>query len=120
MTRIRRVVPDLGIEEIGPSRDFYTSLLGFDVGMDMGWIVSLVSRDNPTAQINLLARGGGTAGHVPDITVEVDEVDGIHREAERRGYEIVHPITDEDWGVRRFFVRDPGGRVVNVMTHLDR
>ncbi|WP_026454971.1 Scr1 family TA system antitoxin-like transcriptional regulator [Saccharomonospora iraqiensis] len=24
---------------------------------------------------------------------------------------------DEDWGVRRFFVRDPNGRVINVLSY---
>jgi catechol 2,3-dioxygenase-like lactoylglutathione lyase family enzyme len=120
MTRIRRVVPDLGTDRIEESKVFYVDVLGFDVGMDMGWIVSLVSPENPTAQINLMGRGGGQAEQVPDITVEVDDVEAVHGEVERRGLEIVYPMTDEDWGVRRFFVRDPGGRVVNVMTHIDR
>jgi hypothetical protein len=26
-------------------------------------------------------------------------------------------LQDEEWGVRRFFVRDPNGRVVNVLSH---
>ena len=33
------------------------------------------------------------------------------------GAEIVHPVTTEPWGVRRFFVRDPDGNVVNVLSH---
>lgn len=118
--RIRRVVPDLETDQIDASRDFYVDVLGFDVGMDMGWIVTLVSPDNPTAQISLMRRGGGDANHVPDISVEVEDVEAIHREVERRGLEIVHPLTDEEWGVRRFFVVAPGGTVVNVMSHLDR
>ena len=27
---------------------------------------------------------------------------------------MVYPLTDEPWGVRRFFVRAPGGHVINV------
>jgi len=33
------------------------------------------------------------------------------------GAQIVHPLTDEPWGVRRFFVRDPDGNIVNVLAH---
>jgi uncharacterized glyoxalase superfamily protein PhnB len=44
-------------------------------------------------------------------------VDGIHAEAVRRGAEIVYPLTDEAWGVRRFFVRDPNAIVLNIMCH---
>ena len=47
------------------------------------------------------------------------EVDAAYAEARRRGYEIVHPLTDEPWGPRRFFVRDPNGVVVNVVGHPD-
>jgi uncharacterized glyoxalase superfamily protein PhnB len=47
------------------------------------------------------------------------EVDGAYDEARRRGYEIVHPLTDEPWGVRRFFVRAPDGNVVNIASHSD-
>jgi uncharacterized glyoxalase superfamily protein PhnB len=54
----------------------------------------------------------------PDVSIEVDDVDAMHAAAQRLGYEIVHPLTDEPWGVRRFFVRDPTGRVVNVLSHL--
>jgi hypothetical protein len=29
----------------------------------------------------------------------------------------VHPISDEDWGVRRFFFADAAGNVINVLMH---
>ena len=48
-----------------------------------------------------------------------DGVDEAYAEAQRRGYEIVHPLTDEPWGVRRFFVRDPDGNVINMVSHRD-
>ncbi len=84
--------------------------------MDMGWIVTLVSPSNPTAQINLM-REDASAGRPPDLTIEVGDVDAVHAEVVRRGLEIVHPLTDEPWGVRRFFVMDPNGLVLNVMSH---
>ena len=54
---------------------------------------------------------------VPAVSVQVDDVDAAHATALREGAEIVHPLTDEPWGVRRFFVRDPDGHVVNVLGH---
>ncbi|MDQ3681413.1 MAG: VOC family protein [Actinomycetota bacterium] len=115
---VRRVVPDIRSERMEESRDFYTGLLGFSVAMDMGWIVTLVSPSNPTAQISLFRSDASSAVH-PDFTVEVGDVDAVHAEALRRGLRIVHPITDESWGVRRFFVVDPNGLVLNVMSHRD-
>ena len=33
------------------------------------------------------------------------------------GFAIEHGPADEPWGVRRFFVRDPFGRLVNILSH---
>lgn len=114
---IRRAVPGLISADLDRSRAFYRDFLGFDVGMDMGWIVNFVSPDNPTAQVIVMAED--RSAHVPpDMTVEVDDVDRVHARAIEIGHEVVHPLTDEPWGVRRFFVRDPDGAIVNVMSHL--
>jgi catechol 2,3-dioxygenase-like lactoylglutathione lyase family enzyme len=113
---IRRVVPDIKSDRLDESRAFYVDLLGFEVGMDMDWIVTFVSADNPTAQVSLLSHDA-TASVVPGMSVEVDDVDSVYAEAMRRGLDIVHPLTDEPWGVRRFFVRDPNDVVINVMSH---
>jgi catechol 2,3-dioxygenase-like lactoylglutathione lyase family enzyme len=116
---ILRVVPDLACDAIEESRDFYAGVLGFDVAMDMGWIVTLASPEVPSAQITLFPKAEASTPS-PDITVEVDDVDVTHAAVMRAGHEIVYPMTDEEWGVRRFFVRDPGGIIVNVMSHVDR
>ncbi|HEY5822585.1 MAG TPA: VOC family protein [Propionibacteriaceae bacterium] len=58
-----------------------------------------------------------TAPLPPTISVQVDDVDAAYQAAVRRGAEIVHPLSDEEWGVRRFFVRDPDGNIVNVLSH---
>ncbi len=84
--------------------------------MDHGWIVTLADPDQPGAQITLMTHDE-TAPVVPDVSIEVDDVDAAHEAALRRGAEIVHPLTDEPWGVRRFFVRDPNGHVLNVLSH---
>ena len=109
------MVPDVTTDDMAGSRDFYTGLLGFDVGMDLGWVVTLVSPANPTAQIILLS--SDQKGPQPDMSIEVDDVDDVHRVAVERGLDIVYPLTEEEWGVRRVFVLDPNGRVVNVLTH---
>ena len=53
----------------------------------------------------------------PDVSIEVDDVDDVHERAVAAGAEIVYPLTDEEWGLRRFFVRDPNGAVINVTEH---
>jgi len=51
------------------------------------------------------------------LTVEVADVDTVHAQAVRRRVELVYPLTDEPWGVRRFFVKDPNGVVLNLASH---
>ncbi|TYK43022.1 VOC family protein [Actinomadura decatromicini] len=113
---IRRVMPDIRSEAMEESRDFY-GLLGFEEVMNLGWVMTLASPSNPTAQVTFMTRDE-TAPVVPDMSVEVEDVDAIWALMQERGAEIVHPLQEEEWGVRRFFVRDPNGRVVNVLTHL--
>ena len=85
--------------------------------MDMGFIVTLVSPSNPAAQVSLL-RDDGSSSILPQISIEVADVDDVHSRAVSRGLHIVYPLTNEPWGVRRFFVTDPSGTVINVMCHI--
>ena len=112
---IRRAKPNIKSDAFEESREFYCDFLGFKIGMDMEWIVTFVSPSNPTAQISIM-RSDPSGSH-PNITVEVGDVDAVHERAVARGLKIVYPITDEPFGVRRFFVMDPNGLVVNVMSH---
>ncbi|GAA1465869.1 VOC family protein [Nocardiopsis exhalans] len=112
---IRRVMPDIQSDAMAESQDFY-ECLGFETVMDLGWAMTLASPSNPTAQVTFISRDE-SAPVVPDMSVEVDDVDAVHAVMLERGAEIVHSLRDEEWGVRRFFVRDPNGRVVNVLSH---
>ncbi|QXJ22122.1 VOC family protein [Actinomadura graeca] len=112
---IRRVMPDIRSDAMPESRDFY-GLLGFEEVMNHGWVMTLASPSNPTAQVTFMSHDM-TAPVVPDMSVEVDDVDAAYAAMRESGAEIVHTLRDEEWGVRRFFVRDPNGRVVNVLTH---
>ncbi len=113
---VRRVVPHLHAESFEKSRDFWVGVLGLEVVMDVGRMVTLASPSNPTAQVHLI-RSSDDSGVWPDLTVEVGDVDAVHAVAVDRGENIVYPITDESWGVRRFFVIDPTRAVLNVMSH---
>jgi catechol 2,3-dioxygenase-like lactoylglutathione lyase family enzyme len=116
---IRRVVPNIASSSPDLCREFYIDFLGMKVAMDLGWLVTYASPSNPTAQINV-ARGDGAGAASPSlsITIEVDDVDAMHTQAVFRGYPIAKQPTNEPWGVRRFFVHDPNGVLINIMSHL--
>jgi len=112
---VLRIVPNLSSESIADSVDFYREVFGLDVVMDHGWIATVA---DPTRSLQLsVMTHEETAAVVPDVSLEVDDVDAAHAVAVERGAEIVHPLTDEPWGVRRFFLRDPDGHVINVLAH---
>jgi len=113
---MKRIVPDITSEQMESSREFYTNVLGMEVVMDMGWVVTLVSPDNPKAQITL-QQPSPTEMPNPDLSIEVEDVDAVYATALDQGLRIVYPLSDEPWGVRRFFLEDPNGKVINVLSH---
>ena len=113
---IKRVVPDIISQRMDESRKFYTEFLGFDLAMDMGWVLTFSSPSNPTAQITVVQKTEKTMPQ-PNMSIEVPDVDAVHAKAAALGLPVVYPLTDEPWGVRRFFVADPNGVVINVLSH---
>ncbi|WP_339950358.1 VOC family protein [uncultured Albimonas sp.] len=119
---VLRIVPNLAHPDPAASRAFWQDLLGMAPAMDMGWIVTwsppMDRLDEPQQrpQVSVMSQGGEGAP-VPDLSVEVDDVDAVHARARSMGLPIERPLTDEPWGVRRFFVREPGGRLVNILSH---
>jgi catechol 2,3-dioxygenase-like lactoylglutathione lyase family enzyme len=116
---MRRVVPNLQSEHLDESQDLYVNLLGFEVAMNLGWIITLAAPGNPTAQLSLLRHDATAAVH-PHLSIGVTDVDAVYAKAVARGLQIVHPLTDEPWGVRRFFVEAPNGVVIHIVEHRDR
>jgi catechol 2,3-dioxygenase-like lactoylglutathione lyase family enzyme len=115
---IKRVVAYAKGDDLAASRDFYVEVLGFEVAMEDP-VLGLTSPTNPTAQVLIPPRG--MENPPPRLGIDVGEpeaVDAAHAEAVRRGLRVVYPLTNEPWGVRRFFIEDPGGTVVNVLAHL--
>jgi predicted enzyme related to lactoylglutathione lyase len=115
---LHRIIPNLAVDDATTGHDFYEGFLGLRKEFDLGWVASFRSPTNPGVQVSLVS-ADPTAPEPSRFTVAVADVDAAHAEALRRGYEIVHPLTHEPWGVRRFLVRDPHGVVVNVVGHAD-
>ena len=114
---VSRAVPNIRSDRPAETRAFFVDLLGFDVAMDLGWVATVVSPDNPSAQVNVIGNDDPSA---PGISVGVDDVDAVHARAVEQGAEIVYPLRDEEWGVRRFMLREPSGTLVNVVSHRKR
>lgn len=114
--KVKRIVANIAAPDTVKADAFYRDLLGLDVLMDHGWIKTYGSDTAMTVQISIASEGGsGTA--VPDLSIEVDDLDAAHARAKQLGIPIEYGPIDEPWGVRRFFVRDPFGKLVNILQH---
>ncbi len=105
-------------KDLASSREFYVEVLGLEVAMEDP-VLGLRSPTDPRAQ--LIICPPGMEDPQPQFGIDVDEpaaVDAAHDEAVRRGLKVVYPLTNEPWGVRRFFVEEPGGAVVNILAHI--
>lgn len=116
--RVTQITANLPVADIEEAKDFYAGYLGLaDEEFNLGWVARYT---NPGTGAHVqLVTGDATSAVDSVISVHADDVDAAYEEARERGYEIVHPLTDEPWGVRRFFVRAPDGTVVNVVQHRD-
>ena len=112
---VARVVPIVTVDDVAAAVAQYTAVLGLDVVMDHGWIATLADPAH-RHQVSLMTRDA-TASVNPSVSIEVDDVDAAYASAVGAGLDIVHPLSDEEWGVRRFFFADRNGNVVNVLSH---
>ena len=113
---VRRIVANIETKDAAAARRFYHDVLGLDVLMDQGWIVTYGSGEQMQVQVSFMAQGGsGTP--VPDLSIEVDDVEAALEGMKVAGFAIEYGPADEPWGVRRFYVRDPLGRLVNILSH---
>jgi uncharacterized glyoxalase superfamily protein PhnB len=111
---VSRAVPNIKSDRPAETREFFVDLLGFEVAMDLGWVVTLASPSNRSAQVTIISNDDPSA---PGISVGVEDVDAVHARAVEQGLEIAYSLRDEDWGVRRFMLREPSGTLVNVVSH---
>lgn len=116
--RVIEIIADLHVPDLEAAREFYTEYLGMSVEeFNLGWVARYTSPE--TGAHLQLVTADAVAPVVPQVSVKVDDVDAAYADARERGYEIVLPLRDEEWGVRRFFVRAPDGTVLNVVRHRE-
>ncbi|BAV48883.1 Glyoxalase/bleomycin resistance protein/dioxygenase protein/dioxygenase [Mesorhizobium loti] len=114
--KVRRIVANIATKDASAAKRFYQDVLGLDLLMDQGWIATYGSDEQMQVQVSFMAQGGsGTP--VPDLSIEVDDVEAALEGMKAAGFAIEYGPADEPWGVRRFYVRDPLGRLVNILSH---
>lgn len=114
--RVRNIIADLPVADVGQARGFYQDYLGLSTEeFNLDWVARYTD-PRTGAHLQLVSRDVSAPGN-PIISVQVDDVEEAYANAIARGFDIVHPLTTEEWGVRRFFVRAPDGNVLNILQH---
>jgi catechol 2,3-dioxygenase-like lactoylglutathione lyase family enzyme len=114
---VRRIIANVAVKDPGAAATFYRDILGLDLLMDHGWIATYGNGEDMKVQVSF-ASEGGSGTPVPDLSIEVDDLASILAGMQRAGFSIVYGPADEPWGVRRFYVRDPFGRLINILQHV--
>ena len=114
--KVKRIVANIATDDIGKAKRFYHDILGLGVLMDHGWLVTYGSAEKMTVQVGV-ATEGGSGTPVPDLSIEVDDVDEALARMKKAKIKIEYGPADEPWSVRRFYVRDPFGKLVNILMH---
>jgi catechol 2,3-dioxygenase-like lactoylglutathione lyase family enzyme len=115
--KVNRIVANIATDDVVKARKFYHGILGLDVLMDHGWLVAYGNAERMTVQVGV-ATEGGSGTPVPDLSIEVDDVEEALARIKKAKVRIEYGPADEPWNVRRFFVRDPFGKLVNILMHL--
>ena len=115
--KVKRIVANIATVDVAKAKRFYHDILGLEVLMDHGWLVTYGSAAKMTVQVGV-ATEGGSGTPVPDLSIEVDDVEEALVRIRKAKIKIEYGPADEPWNVRRFFVRDPFGKLVNILMHL--
>ncbi|HEY4044662.1 MAG TPA: VOC family protein [Rhodopila sp.] len=114
---VKRIVANIAVDQVGAAQAFYGDLLGMSVVMDLGWITTFAADGSAAPQISV-ATEGGSGTPVPDLSIQVDNFDEVYQRVRSAGYAVEYGPVKEPWDVARFFVRDPFGRLINILTHV--
>jgi catechol 2,3-dioxygenase-like lactoylglutathione lyase family enzyme len=114
--KVKRIIANITATEPDQADAFYRDILGLELAMDHGWIRTYAGSAKMTVQVSFASQGGsGTP--VPDLSVEVDDLAEVLSRVQSAGVPVEYGPTNEPWGVRRFYVRDPLGKLINILQH---
>lgn len=116
---VKRIVLNIDTQKIADAAGFYNDILGLDLMMDHGWIATYgAANQKMDVQISF-ASEGGSGTPTPDLSIEVENVDVVFEKVKSAGFPVEYGPVNEPWGVRRFYTRDPFGKLINILSHIE-
>lgn len=114
--KVKRIIANISAAEPSVAEAFYQGILGLDLAMDHGWIRTYAGSARMAVQVSF-ASEGGSGTPVPELSIEVDDLDEALRRVREAKIPVEYGPSLEPWGVRRFYVRDPLGKLINILQH---
>jgi catechol 2,3-dioxygenase-like lactoylglutathione lyase family enzyme len=114
--KVKRIIADIPASDPGLVDSFYRRILGLELVMDHGWIRTYAGSSKMTVQVSFASQGGSDTP-VPDLSIEVDDLSEALRRVQDAKIPLEYGPASEPWGVRRFYVRDPLGKLINILQH---
>lgn len=116
--QVKRIVANVAGQNLAQAKAFYAGIFGLELVMDLGWIQTYSAGTDMRTLLSIASQGGsGTA--VPDLSIEVDDLDTALARVKKANIAVEYGPVLEPWGVRRFYVRDPFGKLLNVLQHAE-
>jgi len=115
---VKRIVANIATTDLTLAKRFYEDVLELDLVMEFDWIRTYATGQSQPIQVSMASQGGSDTP-VPDLSIEVDNIDAVYERMQNEGFSITYPMVEEPWGVRRFYVNDPFGKLINVLEHVD-
>lgn len=114
--KVKRIMSNTATSDLRKVKAFYGDLLGLELLMDHGWFQTYGSNTKMTVQVSF-ALEGGSGTPVPDLSIEVDDIQAAFTRFKEANVPVEYGPVSEPWGVRRFYVRDPFGKLINLLQH---
>lgn len=114
--KVLRIVANFQTNDVQLADAFYRDVLELELSMDHGWIRTYTSSARMAVQVSF-ASEGGSGTPVPQLSIEVADLDEALRRVRKAAIPIEYGPVSEPWGVRRFYVRDPFGKLINILQH---
>lgn len=122
---LSRILTNICSDRLAESRDFYVTLLGFEVSYDSDWYIQLCSPSNKELEFGIILRTHSlvppeyqTAPSGMYLTFVVPDVDRVYEKALVMGLRIVQEPKNEFYGQRRFLTLDPSNCLVDICSPL--
>lgn len=116
---VKRIVLNIDTRKIAGAASFYIDILGLELMMDYGWIATYGATDQKMDVQISFASEGGSGTPTPDLSTEVEDVNVVFEKVKAAGFPIEYGPANEPWGVRRFYTRDPFGKLINILSHIE-